>query len=590
MNFTNSAFLIILPFIISSIGCLVLIQLSNRKGFVEDIKEDRWHTGNVAKFGGVAIYLGTVLSISFFISGLNDFYIILGIMGSVAFLLGLYDDIKGIFPSLKMLVFVCFAILCFNFNIRIFSSYEIYISLPFTILWITGIINAINIIDNMDGLSSGVSSIILASFSLMAFSQNNETIFIISMSLLGACLGFLVFNFSPAKIFMGDSGSLFIGLILSILSLEISGNETNIFATLLVPTLLLAFPIFDTTLVTINRILDKTPVSRGGVDHTSHRLVGIGLSEKKTVLFLYFISACFCCIVLLFQNHGYRTWFLIFIMTSLGLGVTGLFLSYYYNNEPKLLHNNLNDANYVFKAIVQYKKQILEVLFDSLIVVFSFSLSHYLRYENRIPKDIWLTHDDVIGWVVFIKVITFYYFGLYRGVWKYASLPDILNAFKAIFTAQILIIVFIVFVFGEYSFSRSIFFIDFIISFIFISFFRVFYRIFSEVINSVQPNRDGEKIILIGAGILSQLVLRKILDNDSKELLYPVGILDDKPSFKGRMIFGVPILGKIEEFKKFAKNNNVSKVFITKSDYNSDSIVSFCEKNNIEVRHIKINI
>ena len=88
------------------------------------------------------------------------------------------------------------------------------------------------------------------------------------MSLLGACLGFLVFNFSPAKIFMGDSGSLFIGLILSILSLELSGNETNIFATLLVPTLLLAFPIFDTTLVTINRILDKTPVSR--VELTIH--------------------------------------------------------------------------------------------------------------------------------------------------------------------------------------------------------------------------------------------------------------------------------------------------------------------------------
>ena len=78
--------------------------------------------------------------------------------------------------------------------------------------------------------------------------------------------------------------------------------------------------------------------------------------------------------------------------------------------------------------------------------------------------------------------------------------------------------------------------------------------------------------------MLSQLVLRKILDNNSKELLYPVGILDDKPSFKGRMIFGVPILGKIEEFKKFAKNNNVSKVFITKPDYSSDSIVSFCEK------------
>ena len=108
MSFTNSAFLIILPFIISSICCLVLIQLSNRKGFVEDIKEDRWHTGRVAKFGGVAIYLGTVISILFFVSGLNDFYIILGIIGSVAFLLGFYFVIKGIFSRLKNLVIVFF--------------------------------------------------------------------------------------------------------------------------------------------------------------------------------------------------------------------------------------------------------------------------------------------------------------------------------------------------------------------------------------------------------------------------------------------------------------------------------------------------
>ena len=111
-----------------------------------------------------------------------------------------------------------------------------FISLPFTILWITGIVNATNIIDNMDGLSSGISSIALCFIAYIAHIQNNETIFLISLSLLGANLGFLIFNFNPAKIFMGDSGSLFIGLVLSILSLEIVGNQPNILATLLVPT------------------------------------------------------------------------------------------------------------------------------------------------------------------------------------------------------------------------------------------------------------------------------------------------------------------------------------------------------------------
>ena len=188
-----------------------------------------------------------------------------------------------------------------------------FISLPFTILWITGIVNATNIIDNMDGLSSGISSIALCFIAYIAI-QNNETIFLISLSLLGANLGFLIFNFNPAKIFMGDSGSLFIGLVLSILSLEIVGNQPNILATLLVPTLILAFPIFDTSLVSINRLLNKIPISQGGVDHTSHRLVSLGLSERLAVLLLYFISIFFGFIVIVFDNHGIRTWNLILLI------------------------------------------------------------------------------------------------------------------------------------------------------------------------------------------------------------------------------------------------------------------------------------
>ena len=141
--------------------------------------------------------------------------------------MGLIDDIYNVSPSFKMLLFICIAIICFNFEIKIMKSFPMFISLPFTILWITGIVNATNIIDNMDGLSSGISSIALCFITYIAHIQNNETIFLISLSLLGANLGFLIFNFNPAKIFMGDSGSLFIGLVLSILSLEIVGQSTK---------------------------------------------------------------------------------------------------------------------------------------------------------------------------------------------------------------------------------------------------------------------------------------------------------------------------------------------------------------------------
>ena len=292
ISFDNLIFFVI-SFFISSIICLILIHTSEKTGWIEKIKKDRWHNRKVAKFGGIAIYSGTIIPVLLF-SKTTELSLIILVLGSIAFLLGLYDDIFGLFPSLKMLIFIIFAILCFNFDIILFDSYPIYFSLPISILWIVGIINALNIIDNMDGLSSGIASIVLISFTYISFMQNNAMIFLISTSLLGACLGFLIFNFNPAKIFMGDSGSLFIGLLLSIISLKINGNETNVFATLLVPTLLLVFPIFDTTLVTVNRILNKTPVSKGGVDHTSHRLVSLGISEKNVVLMLYIISISFC--------------------------------------------------------------------------------------------------------------------------------------------------------------------------------------------------------------------------------------------------------------------------------------------------------
>ena len=542
----------------------------------------------MAKFGGFAIYTATILSISISIN-LSDFTMVIIVLGSVAFLIGLYDDIVGIFPSLKMLFFICLAIFCFNFEIKLFPSLPLYISLPFTIFWISGIINAINLIDNMDGLSSGVSSITLCFISYLSFYQGNEVIFTASLALLGACLGFLIFNFYPAKIFMGDSGSLFIGLILSILSLKVAGNATNIFSTLLVPTMLLLFPIFDTTLVTINRILNKTPISKGGVDHTSHRLVGFGLSEKRVVILLYFVSIVFGLVAIIFQQHGFRTWTLIFLITLSGLGITGLFLSYYKNSDPEYLKYDKN-RNFVFDRVILYKKQILEVLFDSIIIAMCFTFSHYLRFEDNVPKEIWMTHDKTIGWIITIKILTFYIFGLYKGIWKYASIPDLINCLKASAMASTSVIIFVMFFYKDISFSRSIIFIDFLLTFIFVSGFRIFYRILSEIVVSININKKGERTLIVGAGQLGQLILRQILAEDSDHNYYPVGMLDDKPSLRGRNLFDIPIFGSIDSYKKVIEKNDISTVLCTINNKSTNCLEKYCKDQNITFLQVSINI
>lgn len=579
--------LFLCSFLFSVFLNITIINLSKKYGWTEDVKKDRWHTRSVAKFGGAAIFLSSILVVIFY-SQPTDFIKLIVALSTIVFCAGLIDDVYNVSPSFKMLLFICIAIICFNFEIKIMKSSPIFISLPFTILWITGIVNATNIIDNMDGLSSGISSIALSFISYIAHIQNNETIFIISLSLLGANLGFLIFNFNPAKIFMGDSGSLFIGLVLSILSLEIVGNQPNVLATLLVPTLILAFPIFDTSLVSVNRLLNKVPISQGGVDHTSHRLVSLGLSEKSAVLSLYLISIFFGFIVIVFDNHGIRTWNLILLIVFLGFGVSGLFLSYYGNSSPYYLKPK-NNQNFFFRTIVMYKKQILEIIFDSLIVIFCFTSSHYLRYENNFPSDIWIVHDDVLGWLVIIKIVTFYLFNLYKGIWKYASVPDMINAFKATLFASVLVIIFIFFIYGDSSFSRSIIIIDFFLTFIFISFFRIFFRIFSSL-SSRKLLINNEKVLIIGAGDLCQLSLRKIFDKGFDSSYLPVGILDDKPSLKGRVLFDVPIIGPVNDFQSVILENEISLVLMTVENKDHLRIRKFCKEQNVKYKRVSIDL
>ena len=236
-----------------------------------------------------------------------------------------------------------------------------------------------------------------------------------------------------------------------------------------------------------------------------------------------------------------------------------------------------------------YKKQILEIIFDSLIIIFCFTSSHYLRYENDFPSDTWIVHDEVLGWLVIIKIITFYLFNLYKGIWKYASVPDMINAFKATLSASILLIIFIFFIYGDLSFSRSVIIIDFFLTFIFISFFRVFFRIFSSLF-SQKLLTNSEKVLIIGAGDLCQLSLRKIFDKGFGSNYLPVGILDNKPSLKGRVLFDVPIIGAVNDFQSVILENEISLVLMTVENKDHLGIKKFCEEKNVKYKKVSIDL
>ncbi len=254
----------------------------------------RWSKSTVALMGGIAIFssfLLTVISISFF-NQLGRRVTIVLFGGAAIFLLGLQDDIFGTKPKVKLFcqLVVSSVVVTLGVSFELFSVR--WLNNCITILWIVGLTNSINLIDNMDGLSSGITAIAASFLFILTYLNGNITVGLIDLAVIGSCLGFLRSNFSPAQIFMGDCGSMFLGYLLATLSI-LSTQAKDPFLSFAVVVMILALPIFDTTLVTILRSVNKRVPWQGGRDHSSHRLVSIAKGKEKFSVLLLFSIGCF---------------------------------------------------------------------------------------------------------------------------------------------------------------------------------------------------------------------------------------------------------------------------------------------------------
>lgn len=266
----------------------IIRRVALRLGVVDRPSIRKIHIEPIPLFGGLSIAFAFLVVFSLF-SSFNAELLAILFSSLIIIAVGIWDDIKNISPFLKLSAQILACWLVVIFGTRVSFTNNPNIDIPLTFLWIVGITNAFNLLDNMDGLSVGIAGI--ASFFFLILSAMNGQFLIASLSaaLAGSCLGFLRYNFKPAQIFMGDTGSMFLGFLLAIIGLKLrfANPSELVFA---VPIVVLGLPIFDTTLVIISRILRNVKVSEGGKDHTSHRLTKIGLSQRKAVLLLYFVG------------------------------------------------------------------------------------------------------------------------------------------------------------------------------------------------------------------------------------------------------------------------------------------------------------
>ncbi|HEX2641045.1 MAG TPA: MraY family glycosyltransferase, partial [Pyrinomonadaceae bacterium] len=267
------------PFVLTLIAGVVAAvltygvrELAHKFGFVAKPKADRWHKRPTAMMGGAAIFLTTALMYAAFVPKTYESLILLA-GATFLFLVGLVDDILHIKPYQKLAGQLIGATFVVGMGLKLpLTGYEL-VDIWITVFWIIGITNAVNLLDNMDGLAAGIAGIAAISLSF-SFAANGQTAELVLIAVfIGSLLGFLIFNFNPASIFMGDCGSMFVGFVLStsVLLNQVGGRSRGIVPILAVPVLILFVPIFDTTFVTVLRKLWGRKASEGGRDHTSHR-------------------------------------------------------------------------------------------------------------------------------------------------------------------------------------------------------------------------------------------------------------------------------------------------------------------------------
>jgi UDP-GlcNAc:undecaprenyl-phosphate GlcNAc-1-phosphate transferase len=289
-----------IPFFVAFVVTFILTPIIRKVALllkVLDYPDPRKiHNSPMPLLGSVAVYLGILIALGLygFSPSVHRELLVIFLIGTFLIVIGILDDWGILHPQIKLMVAMPVAALIlifFDLHLKIFSIN--ILNYFFTIFWIVGITAAYNLLDGMDGLSTGICLIASFFYLMVGWMTRDSFLISISLSLMGACLAFLIYNFHPAKIFLGDSGAILLGFLLAAMGLRVGNNDAlPITMRWMVPILILSVPIFDTSLITFSRLRrGLIPFLHAGKDHSHHRLYNLGLGQKKTVVLLYLFGA-----------------------------------------------------------------------------------------------------------------------------------------------------------------------------------------------------------------------------------------------------------------------------------------------------------
>jgi UDP-GlcNAc:undecaprenyl-phosphate GlcNAc-1-phosphate transferase len=550
---------------------------------------ERWHARATPTFGGVGIFAGFAAAVllAAAVGAADAGSELFGVLGGCALLFaaGLVDDVRSLPPVAKLAAQFGAAgiVLASGLSVELVDNDALATAIA--LVWLVGITNAFNLLDNMDGLAATLAAIACAYYALDAVTLHPDRVVLVLALALGlAIAGFLPFNLRPgrgASVFMGDSGSQVLGFALASLALASSWKTAGTtLATTVLPLLVLAVPILDTTLVTLVRLLERRPVTQGGRDHSSHRLVYYGLSEGKAVALLAAVATALGATGVAYSILDMPR------LTLVGVLLTFVLLVQFATALSDLEERTRGgvEVDVRLRSLFFQPRRIVEVLVDFGAICASF-LGAYLLFVDGLgspnQKAVFLAALPI---VVGTRYVFFAAFGVYRRVWRFAGARDAAALAAATFLSVPVALAVVLVTWALGDFPHEIFFVEPFLCVALVGASRLALRALPRL---ADRGAERERVLVVGAGRSGRSLARELNETPGTRV---VGFLDDNPRLRRRRVHGITVLGGLDDVERALDSAHPGRVLVTIAGAAAerlDRVVSACAAAGVECSFVR---
>lgn len=542
-------------------------------GAVVPPRPDRWHNTPTPTMGGIAIAIGTLAGFVTIAArpdliGVADTWAPVPLAALAMFVVGILDDRLQLSPLAKLVAslaigaFLVFALAGAEPQGAVPTSYTLI-----SIVWFAGLCHALNLLDNMDGLAAGIGLIASAFLAALLGGSLGTTLVVLLVALAGALLGFLYWNRTPARLFMGDSGSLFIGATLAAASLvPVFHTRIAFISPSVIAILILVVPLFDTGFVLVLRRLAGRKASKGGTDHVSHRLVSLGFSERSAVRILYLLALV----------GGGTAWLLmafsgvepmlpavaVFAVLVILLGIYLARVPAYDAEDFQALQKSTFAP---FLKDLAFRWHAGEVMLDLVLITVCYYASYRLRFDGEELDNFLPYFMATLPVVLGCKLASLYASGLYQRSWETFGLRDLTAVVRGVGIGSLLSVAASYYLYRGEGSSRVVFVLDALLLAVAIVATRASFR--SMSLFAATRNKRSVRVLVYGAGQFGQTLVREMRANTLWNM-NPVAFIDDDPTKVHRWIMGVPVRGTIEELEATMRRYSVDEVVLSSPSIN----------------------